>query len=140
MTDSPSLQAPLDPKEEPILSKLLEYRDQLSLLKQDKSTYVKCGDVIPIYDEVIDQVHQLNTLRQEGGKPLESNRGLGTCFRIDEQHINRLSGPHLGRLLPANISILSHRWPEQRGPSCVGHSPIRDCVLTKPLAIQCPPP
>ena len=75
MTNSPSLQAPIDPKEEPILSKLLELRDQLSLLKQDKSTYVKCGDVIPIYDEVIEQVHDLNTLRREGGRPLESSRG-----------------------------------------------------------------
>ena len=75
MADSPAVQAPLDPKEEPILTRLLQLRDELSLLKQDKSTYVKSQDVIHIYDQVLEQVHLLNTLRNEHGKPLESNRG-----------------------------------------------------------------
>lgn len=75
MTDSPAVQAPLDPKEQPILDRVLHLRDELSLLKQDKSTYIKSHDVIVLYDQVIEQVHSLNTVREEHGKPLEQNRG-----------------------------------------------------------------
>ena len=74
MTDSPAYQAPLDPKEQPILDRLLHLRNELSLLKQDKSTYVKSHDVIALYDQVIEQVHSLNVIREDHGKPLEQNR------------------------------------------------------------------
>lgn len=76
MTDSPAVQAPLDPREAPILDRVLALRDRLLLLKQDKSTYVKSHDVLALYAEVIEQVHQLNEIRKEHGKPLEQNRGL----------------------------------------------------------------
>ena len=75
MTDSPAVHAPLDPKEQPILTRVLELRDQLSLLKQDRSSYIKSNDIIPLYDNVIEQVHLLNVIREEHGKALESNRG-----------------------------------------------------------------
>lgn len=55
MADSPLLSAPLTAQEKPILDKLLQVRDKLLLLKQDKSTYVKSGDVLPLYEEVINQ-------------------------------------------------------------------------------------
>ena len=76
MTDSPAVQTPLDPREQPILDRVLHLRDKLSLLKQDKSTYIKSHDVIALYDQVIEQVHSLNILRKDHGKPLEQNRGL----------------------------------------------------------------
>ena len=75
MTDSPAVQAPLDPNEQPILDRVLHLRNELSLLKQDKSTYIKSHDVITLYDQVIEQVHSLNIIREEYGKPLEQNRG-----------------------------------------------------------------
>ena len=75
MSDSPAVHAPLDPKEAPILARVLELRDQLSLLKQDRSSYIKSHDVLPLYDDVIEQVHLLNVIREEHGKALESNRG-----------------------------------------------------------------
>ena len=75
MTDSPAVQAPLDPKEQPILDSLLHLRDSLSLLKQDKTTYIKSHDVIALYHAVVEQVHLLNVIRMENGKPLEQNRG-----------------------------------------------------------------
>lgn len=75
MSDSPAVQAPLDPKEQPILDCLLHIRDKLSLLKQDKSTYIKSRDVLSLYDQVIEQVHLLNKIREDNGKPLEQNRG-----------------------------------------------------------------
>ena len=76
MTDSPAVQAPLDPNEQPILDSLLQLRDRLSLLKQDKTTYIKSHDVIALYHAVVEQVHLLNVIRMENSKPLEQNRGL----------------------------------------------------------------
>ena len=75
MTDSPAIQAALDPQEEPILNDILNLRDRLLLLKRDKSTYIKSQDILGLYDHVVDQVHLLNRIRQEHGKPLEQNRG-----------------------------------------------------------------
>jgi hypothetical protein len=75
MSDSPAVHAPLDPKEQPILDSLLYIRDKLSLLKQDRSTYIKSNDVISLYNDVIKQVHLLNSLREDERKALEQNRG-----------------------------------------------------------------
>jgi hypothetical protein len=73
MSDSPFSTAPLDPREKPILESLLVIRDKLLLLKEDKSTHVKSADVLPLYEEVIEQVHKLNDVRAD--KHLELNRG-----------------------------------------------------------------
>jgi hypothetical protein len=75
MSDSPFAAAPLDPREKPVLESILLIRDKLLLLKQDKSTYVKSQDVIPLYDQVIEQVGKLNSIREGGHKQLELNRG-----------------------------------------------------------------
>ena len=61
--ESPITHAPVGSQEKPILEKLLLIRDKLLLLKQDKSTYIKSQDVIPLYDDVIEQVHLLNDVR-----------------------------------------------------------------------------
>ena len=75
MTDSPAVRAPLEPREQPILDSVLHIRDRLSLLKQDKTTYIKSQDVIALYNDVIEQVALLNAIREDHGKPLEQNRG-----------------------------------------------------------------
>lgn len=75
MTDSPAIHMPLDPQEQDILDHLLHLRDELSLLKQDRSTYIRSEDVIELYKALIDQVHTLNNVREKHGKPLEQNRG-----------------------------------------------------------------
>ncbi|KAL9593200.1 MAG: hypothetical protein Q9219_007646 [cf. Caloplaca sp. 3 TL-2023] len=74
MTDSPAIQAPLDPQEQRILDRILIIRDDLSLLRRDKSTYIKSYDVLRLYDQVINQAHSLNDIREEHDKPLEQNR------------------------------------------------------------------
>ncbi|GAB1202699.1 hypothetical protein APSETT445_001320 [Aspergillus pseudonomiae] len=58
--DSPAVPAPLDPQEQPILDRLLRTRDALLLIKQDKSSYIKSRDVLPLYEEVISEVEKLN--------------------------------------------------------------------------------
>lgn len=75
MSDSPFAAAPLDPREKPVLESILIIRDKLLLLKQDKSTYVKSQDVIPLYEQVIEQVGKLNGIREDVQKQLELNRG-----------------------------------------------------------------
>lgn len=71
--DTPTLPLPVDTREQPILEALLRIRDELTLLKQDRSSYVKSSDVIPIYDRVVEQVKVLNDIRSD--KPQEHNQG-----------------------------------------------------------------
>lgn len=73
--DSPAVNLPLEPREQPILDQLLLIRDALLLLKQDKSTYIKSQDVLPYYDRVIEQVQQLNNIRSGRKEMKEHNRG-----------------------------------------------------------------
>jgi len=83
MADTPTLPPPLDPREQPILESLLRIRDELTLLKTDRSTYVKSSDVLPLYDKVVDQVKLLNEIRID--KPQENNqvdRVLDGCFQL----------------------------------------------------------
>lgn len=83
MADSPMYNAPVPAPERGILEKLVLVRDKLFLLKQDKSTYVKSSDVLPLYDEVIEQVHHLNDAR--GDDSLVQNRVdsvLDDCLQL----------------------------------------------------------
>lgn len=83
MSDSPAFRHPLDPNEQPILDALLNIRDHLSILKQDRSTYVKSEDVIKYYDQLIQQVEALNKIRMH--KRDEQNRVdtvLDDCFQL----------------------------------------------------------
>lgn len=73
MTDSPAFRSPLDPREQPILDSVLSIRDKLSLLKQDRTTYVRSEDVLTLYNNVIQQVEKLNGIRAQ--KRSEQNRG-----------------------------------------------------------------
>ncbi|KAL9071794.1 MAG: hypothetical protein Q9157_005337 [Trypethelium eluteriae] len=83
MTDSPAIRLPLDPKEQPILDRILDIRDRLSLLKADKSTYVKSQDVLTLYNQINEQVEILNEIRKE--KRDEQNRVdivLDDCYQL----------------------------------------------------------
>lgn len=66
--DSPAVPVPRDPREQPILERLLRTRDALLLLKRDKSSYIKSRDVLPLYEAVIQEVEQLHAVR-EGQDP-----------------------------------------------------------------------
>lgn len=83
MTDSPFQRCPLDPKEQPILDRVLIIRDHLSLMKGDRSTYIKSADVQKYYHQLIEQVELLNRIRET--KRDEQNRVdtvLDDCFRL----------------------------------------------------------
>jgi hypothetical protein len=72
MADTPNYPAPLDRREQPILENLERIRVELTLLKQDRSTYVKSSDVMVLYEKVVEQVQLLNEIRAD--KPTEENR------------------------------------------------------------------
>ena len=78
MADSPAVFAPVDPAEQPILERLITIRDGLVLIKQEKSTYVKSHDVIPFYDQAIEQVQILNQHR--AGRRVAQNRGRQKAY------------------------------------------------------------
>ncbi|KAK3710043.1 hypothetical protein LTR37_010474 [Vermiconidia calcicola] len=83
MTDSPAFRLPLDPQEQPILDKILNIRDHLSILKQDRSSYVKSEDVVQYYTQLMAQVEALNRIRVS--KRDEQNRVdtvLDDCFQL----------------------------------------------------------
>lgn len=81
--ESPAVPVPLDPREQPILERLLRTRDALLLLKQDKSSYIKSRDVLPLYEEVIGEVEKLNAARKEPDRRLIHNRRM--CQMTDER-------------------------------------------------------
>lgn len=76
--DTPAVPAPQDAREQAILDRLTVVRDKLLLLKQDRTTYIRSQDVIPLYDETITQVKDLVTIRAETGNKDENRR---TIFR-----------------------------------------------------------
>lgn len=86
MTDSPAPRIPLDPKEQPILDKLLAIRTNLELLKQDRSTYVKSQDIVDLYKQVTEQVKILNEIRTT--KRLEQNRGMSTRPANERKYVH----------------------------------------------------
>lgn len=71
--DTPAIPAPRDARERAIMDRLVIIRDQLLLLKQDRTTYIRSQDVIPLYDQTIEQVKELTTIRAETGNK-EENR------------------------------------------------------------------
>ncbi|EFX01002.1 hypothetical protein CMQ_5944 [Grosmannia clavigera kw1407] len=81
--ETPAIPAPRDANEIKILANLESTRDQLLLLKQDRTKYIRSQDVIRLYDEVIEQVRLLNQAR-DGTKVYENrlDRVLDSCFQL----------------------------------------------------------
>lgn len=73
--DTPAVPLPRDAREREVLDRLSIIRDQLLLLKRDRTTYIRSQDVLPLYDETIEQVKELNAVRAETGNK-EENRGV----------------------------------------------------------------
>ena len=55
---------PKDARERDILEKLTVIRDQLLLLKMDRTKYIRTQDVMILYDSLIEQVKCLNEVRK----------------------------------------------------------------------------
>jgi hypothetical protein len=71
--DTPSVPAPDDEREREIMERLVVIRDELVLLKQDRTQYIRTIDVMGLYDRTIDEMRKLHELRK--GKTSSENRG-----------------------------------------------------------------
>ncbi|KAJ9156643.1 DUF2408 domain protein [Pleurostoma richardsiae] len=82
--DTPAIPAPKDAREQEILEQAEAIRDQLLLLKQDRTKYIRTQDVMILYDQVIEQVRQLNEARTQGGDKAENrlDKVLESCFQL----------------------------------------------------------
>ncbi len=72
--ETPAIPMPRDARELAILQHLTEIRDKLLLLKQDRTTYIRSQDILPLYDQTIAQVKDLIAIRAETGAT-DENRG-----------------------------------------------------------------
>jgi hypothetical protein len=71
MIQIPHLENPVeldvDPKEQHILDQLLALRDDLFLLKKDRTQYVKAEDIKPLFERLKSIVTELRALRDYTG-------------------------------------------------------------------------
>lgn len=75
--DTPAVPLPQDAREQAILDSLVVVRDKLLLLKQDRTTYIRSQDILPLYEETIARVKELNEIRTETGSKEENRRKSG---------------------------------------------------------------
>ncbi|KAH7011408.1 hypothetical protein EDB80DRAFT_640825 [Ilyonectria destructans] len=82
--DTPAIPLPRDPRERAILDRLSMIRDQLLLLKQDRTNYIRTQDVMPLFDQTMEQVKELSTVRAEIGDKGENrlDKVLEGCFQL----------------------------------------------------------
>ncbi|UKZ65821.1 uncharacterized protein TrAtP1_007011 [Trichoderma atroviride] len=82
--DTPAVPLPQDAREQAILDSLVVVRDKLLLLKQDRTTYIRSQDILPLYDETITRVKELNEIRTETGSKEENrlDKVLESCFQL----------------------------------------------------------
>ncbi|KAM3527697.1 hypothetical protein MY4038_006201 [Beauveria bassiana] len=82
--DTPAVPMPRNARELAVLERLTEIRDKLLLLKQDRTTYIRSQDVLPLYDQTIAQVKELTTVRAETGSSDENrvDKVLEACFQL----------------------------------------------------------
>lgn len=55
---------PKDERERHILDNLTVIRDNLLLLKRDRTKYIRTQDVMELYDQLVGQVKELNEIRK----------------------------------------------------------------------------
>lgn len=79
--DTPAVPMPKDSREREILEKLTAIRDQLLLLKQDRTKYIRSQDVQQLYNQAIEQVKELNDVRK--GLEHSENRGKSRSASVD---------------------------------------------------------
>jgi len=72
--ETPAIPMPKDARERAILDTLVGIRDHLLLLKRDRTKYIRSQDVLLVYDQVIEQVKQLNEIRKGAAEKGENRR------------------------------------------------------------------
>ncbi|KAL2262459.1 hypothetical protein VTK26DRAFT_1243 [Humicola hyalothermophila] len=81
--ETPAVPMPKDERERQILDKLTVIRDKLLLLKRDRTKYIRTQEVMEPYDQLVQQVKELNEIRK--GEHKGENRldkVLESCFQL----------------------------------------------------------
>ncbi|KAK0708791.1 hypothetical protein B0T21DRAFT_298364 [Apiosordaria backusii] len=81
--ETPAIPMPNDAREQQILGRLMAIRDQLLLLKMDRTKYIRSQDVMVYYEQLVEQVKLLNEVRK-GAHPGENrlDKVLESCFQL----------------------------------------------------------
>ncbi|KAK7744567.1 hypothetical protein SLS53_003453 [Cytospora paraplurivora] len=83
--DTPAIPLPQDEREKEILDRLLVIRDQLLLLKQDRTKYIRSQDVMGLYEQIIEEVRNINEVRSSSPENAGENRldkVMESCFQL----------------------------------------------------------
>lgn len=80
--ETPAFPPPKDGQEAQILDRLTAIRDQLLLLKRDRSKYIRSQDVMLLYDQVVEQVKRVNEIRKGEDKAENRCKNLKTSLPI----------------------------------------------------------
>lgn len=83
--ETPLVPAPSDAREQEVLERLTAIRDQLLLLKQDRTKYIRSQDVMTLYEQVIEEVRRVNEIRTTTTNGFIENRldkVMDSCFQL----------------------------------------------------------
>lgn len=77
--------APQDAREQEVLERMTAIRDQLLLLKQDRTQYIRSQDVMTLYDQIVEEVRKVNEIRTSTTNGFVENRldkVMDSCFQL----------------------------------------------------------
>lgn len=83
--DTPVIPPPKDAREQEIMERLVAIRDQLLLLKQDRTKYIRSQDVIGLYEQTIEEIRKVNEIRGDAKDQAGENRLdkiIESCFQL----------------------------------------------------------
>lgn len=82
--ETPQVPHPQDVREQEILERLTAIRDQLLLLKQDRSKYIRSQDVMALYDQTIEEVRKVTEVRSVANGHTENrlDKVMESCFQL----------------------------------------------------------
>ncbi|KAK4224740.1 hypothetical protein QBC38DRAFT_289537 [Podospora fimiseda] len=82
--ETPAIPMPKDGREQQVLDKLTSIRDQLLLLKRDRTKYIRSQDVMGHYEQLVDLVKELNEIRKGDHEHVENrvDKVLESCFQL----------------------------------------------------------
>lgn len=66
------------------MERLVAIRDQLLLLKQDRTKYIRSQDVIGLYDQTVEEVRKVNDIRAFSSEHVENrlDKVMESCFQL----------------------------------------------------------
>ncbi|KAJ4396437.1 hypothetical protein N0V93_000656 [Gnomoniopsis smithogilvyi] len=82
--ETPQVPHPQDTREQEILERLTAIRDQLLLLKQDRTKYIRSKDVMALYDQTIEEVRKVTEVRTVTNGHAENrlDKVMESCFQL----------------------------------------------------------